>query len=97
MKVNTVILSIGLVLLSLGATAQAQGTAMDLLAFVPMEAEVASRIVKGMDLAEICDDLGITIHTVRGHLKRLFAKTGTHRQPDLIRVLLTGLAGFRLE
>jgi DNA-binding CsgD family transcriptional regulator len=68
-----------------------------LYGFTPLEAEVASRMVKGMDVADISGDLGITIHTVRGHLKRLFAKTGTHRQPDLIRVLLTGLAGLRLE
>jgi len=68
-----------------------------LYGFTPVEAEVASRIAKGMDLAEIGDDLGITIHTVRAHLKRLFAKTDTHRQPELLRVLLTGLAGLRLE
>lgn len=68
-----------------------------LYGFTPVEAEVASRLVKGMDLAKVGDDLGISIHTVRGHLKRLFAKTGTHRQPDLLRVLLTGLAGLRLE
>lgn len=67
-----------------------------LYGFTPVEAEVAARIIKGMGVAEICGDLGITIHTVRGHLKQLFAKTGTHRQPDLIRVLLTGLAGVRL-
>ena len=68
-----------------------------LYGFTPLEAEVASRMVKGMDAAGISDDLGITIHTVRGHLKRLFAKTGTHRQSELIRVLLTGLASLRLE
>jgi len=68
-----------------------------LYGFTPVEAEVASRMVKGMDAAGISDDLGITIHTVRGHLKRLFAKTGTHRQSELIRVLLTGLASLRLE
>jgi len=60
--------------------------------FTPTEAEVASRMVKGMDLAEIGDALGITIHTIRGHLKRLFAKTDTHRQPELLRELLTGPA-----
>jgi DNA-binding CsgD family transcriptional regulator len=53
-----------------------------------MEAEVASRLVRGMDLTEIGNDLGITIHTVRGHLKRLFAKTDTHRQTELLRMLL---------
>jgi DNA-binding CsgD family transcriptional regulator len=68
-----------------------------LFGLTPVETEVASRLVKGMDLAAIGDDLGITIHTARGHLKQLFAKTGTHRQPELVGVLLTGLAGLRLE
>jgi len=53
-----------------------------------MEAEIAARLLGGMALAGIGNDLEITIHTVRGHLKRLFAKTGTHRQAELLRVLL---------
>jgi len=68
-----------------------------LYGLTPMEAEVASRIVRGLPLRAISEDLGITIHTVRGHLKQLFAKTDTHRQPELVRVLLTGLAGIRLH
>jgi DNA-binding CsgD family transcriptional regulator len=62
-----------------------------------VEAEVAARLVKGMGLPEIAEDLGVTIHTVRGHLKRLFAKTNTHRQAELVRVLLTGLPDIHLE
>ena len=65
--------------------------------FTPVEAEVAARIAAGMRLPAISDALGITIHTVRGHLKQLFVKTDTHRQPDLVRVLVTGMAGLRLE
>jgi DNA-binding CsgD family transcriptional regulator len=61
------------------------------------EAEVASRLARGMRLSEICEDLGVSLHTVRGHLKQLFAKTRTHRQADLIRVILTGPARLHLE
>jgi DNA-binding CsgD family transcriptional regulator len=68
-----------------------------LCGFTPVEGEVASRIAKGMSLTDISEDLGTSIHTVRGHLKQLFAKTDTHRQPELVRVLLTGLADLRLE
>ena len=61
------------------------------------EAEVASRLVEGMSPSEIRDALGVTIHTVRGHLKQLFAKTDTHRQAELVRVLLAGLADICLD
>jgi len=63
----------------------------------PMEAEIASRIANGMSVSEISEVFGVSIHTIRGHLKQLFAKTGTHRQTDLIRVMLAGLGGVRLE
>ena len=65
--------------------------------FTPVEAEVAARIAAGRRLPAISEDLGVTIHTVRGHLKQLFVKTDTHRQPDLVRVLLTDLARLRLQ
>jgi len=68
-----------------------------LYGFTSVEAEIASRILAGAHLSDISEELGISIHTVRGYLKQLFAKTGTHRQPDLVRVLLTGLAGLRLD
>ena len=60
-----------------------------------MEAEVGSRLATGMDLSEIAEALGITIYTVRGHLKQLFAKTETHRQAELVRVILAGPARIR--
>jgi DNA-binding CsgD family transcriptional regulator len=65
--------------------------------FTRAESEVASRLAGGMRLAEIAEDLGVTLYTVRAHLKRLFAKTGTHRQAELIRVLLSGPARLRLD
>jgi DNA-binding CsgD family transcriptional regulator len=60
-----------------------------------MEAEVASRLATGMDPSEIAEALGITIYTVRGHLKQLFTKTDTHRQAELVRVILAGPARIR--
>ena len=53
--------------------------------------------MKRADYKEIGEALGVSLHTVRGHLKQLFAKIGTHRQADLIRVLLAGPADIRLE
>lgn len=54
------------------------------------EARVAGRLAEGQRLSEIARDLGISINTVRGHLKQVFAKTGTHRQAELVRLVLSG-------
>ena len=53
------------------------------------EAEVALRIVRGGDLREISEALSISSATVRTHVQHVFDKTGTHRQADLVRSLLT--------
>ncbi len=53
------------------------------------EADVAVRIARGADLKEICDELSVSITTVRKHLHHVFDKTDTHRQAELVRLLLT--------
>ena len=53
------------------------------------EATIASHIGTGSSLAEVCDILDVTENTVRTHLKRIFAKTGTNRQSSLIRLILS--------
>ena len=49
-----------------------------------MESEVARDLAAGQSLQEIAKGRFISIQTVRGHLKQVFAKTGTHRQGELI-------------
>ena len=49
------------------------------------EAEILGRLIIGMRSSEIADELGISIETVRTHLKAIFTKTGTSRQADLVR------------
>ena len=61
------------------------------------EAEVASRLVQGMRLADVSKALGVSIHTVRGYLKQLFAKTNTHRQAELVRVIVSGPGRIRQD
>ncbi len=56
------------------------------------EAATAAALAEGMSLAEIADARGSSEQTVRTHLKRVLANTGTHRQADLVRVLLSGAA-----
>lgn len=53
------------------------------------EARVAVRIGRGQSVAEIATDLGIAAETVRTHLKRSYAKTGTRRQSELARLVLS--------
>jgi DNA-binding CsgD family transcriptional regulator len=54
----------------------------------PAEARVASHLAAGRNLKEIARHLGVQTNTVRTHLNNVLAKTGTHRQSDLVRVLL---------
>lgn len=54
------------------------------------EARVTARLAAGLSVKEIADALGIRVSTVRSHLKSAYAKTGSHGQTDLIRLVLTG-------
>lgn len=53
-----------------------------------VEAEVAMALAQGMNPAEISRQRGVSRTTTAFHLRNLFAKTGTRRQPELVRVLL---------
>lgn len=55
------------------------------------EARVARRLAAGADLWSIAQQLEITRETVRTHLKRIYSKTGTCRQAEL--VALVGRVG----
>lgn len=56
------------------------------------EAALAARLVKGKSIEAAADELFISPHTARTHLKRIFLKTDTHRQPELVlRILFTAL------
>jgi DNA-binding CsgD family transcriptional regulator/PAS domain-containing protein len=50
------------------------------------EAHVFAQISEGKTPAEIARALDIEIGTVKTHLLHIFAKTGTHRQADLVRL-----------
>ena len=52
------------------------------------EADVALRVMHGADLREIADQLSVSLPTVRTHLQHVFDKTNTHRQAELVRLLL---------
>ena len=52
------------------------------------EAHVARLLADGHSLADVCEALDISANTVRTHLKRIYTKTGTHRQSSLVRLVL---------
>jgi DNA-binding CsgD family transcriptional regulator len=49
---------------------------------------VALRVARGCGLAPISDELSLSVSTVKTHLQHVFEKTGTHRQAELVRLLL---------
>lgn len=51
------------------------------------EAEVVAKLVEGKGVDELAVELGMKYETARTHLRRIFFKTGTTRQTELIRVL----------
>ena len=55
----------------------------------PTECCVAQRLCSGADIECIARELEISRNTVRGHLKRIFGKTRSHRQAELVCKLLS--------
>jgi DNA-binding CsgD family transcriptional regulator len=45
-------------------------------------------VMHGADLNHISEELSISLPTVRTHLQHVFDKTDTHRQAELVRLLL---------
>ena len=52
------------------------------------EARVCSLLASGANAQQLAQTLGIAQGTVRIHLKRIYAKTGSKRQAELIRLVL---------
>jgi DNA-binding CsgD family transcriptional regulator/PAS domain-containing protein len=50
----------------------------------PAEARLASIIAEGLNPERAAEELGISKVTARNQLKAIFAKTGTHRQSELV-------------
>lgn len=58
------------------------------------EARLAALLATGEELRSAAIALGITYGSARARLAQIFDKTQTRRQAELVRVLLTGLAGI---
>jgi DNA-binding CsgD family transcriptional regulator len=62
----------------------ATGSLRELFGFTRTEAAVATLLAQGNSLDEIAIKICSGPATVRSHLKQIFAKTGTHRQAELV-------------
>lgn len=51
------------------------------------EAQVAVHVLRGDGLNPIATELGVSLATVKTHLQHVFAKSATHRQAELVRLL----------
>lgn len=62
---------------------------MQLFRFTPAEARVARALAQGQSAEGYAIDAGISLTTVRTQLRSVLDKTGTHRQTDLVRLLVS--------
>src|ERR1051325_9612806 len=75
---------------------QIDGCALrELHGLTPAEIAIVRGLLRGGDPQSIANGAGVSTHTVRTHLRSIFARTGTRAQGDLIRVLLRGIATLR--
>ncbi|XHS00123.1 hypothetical protein ACFB49_17210 [Sphingomonas sp. DBB INV C78] len=59
------------------------------------EASLAHHLVEGLTIAEAACAMHIQTQTARAYLKQVFSKTNTHRQADLVRVILNSIVRLR--
>ena len=57
----------------------------------PAEARLVVRLIAGESLRPCAKALGIKYETVRTHLKSVFQKTRTHRQAELVLVVINAM------
>jgi DNA-binding CsgD family transcriptional regulator len=65
-----------------------EGEIRVLFGLTPAEARLTRALAEGLDIARASHLFGVSIGTLRTRLKTIFEKTGTHRQVELIRVIV---------
>lgn len=64
----------------------------DFFGLTRTEGAVAAALGSGHSVEEIAAGMGVAVATVRTHLKRILAKTGTHRQAEVVTLLARSVA-----
>ena len=65
------------------------GLLVERFAFTPLELKLARGLLQGFGLRQAGATAGLSYESSRWYLKQLFAKTETHRQAELVRLLLS--------
>lgn len=65
------------------------GLLCDLFGLTSSEAQIARMVIDHQGLQAVALELSVSLATVKTHLLNIFDKTGTHRQSDLVRLLVT--------
>jgi DNA-binding CsgD family transcriptional regulator len=68
--------------------APAEAHLRELYGLTPAEARVAAAVLDTEPLQHIADRLAVSVNAIRIHLQHVFDKTGTHRQAELVRLLM---------
>ncbi|GAB6044290.1 hypothetical protein JCM17961_49770 [Endothiovibrio diazotrophicus] len=66
-----------------------------LYGLTPAEARLVALLTRGLTLDAVAERTHLSPHTLRTQLKQVFRKTGTSRQPELIKLILTGPAAIQ--
>lgn len=61
-----------------------------LYGLTPAEARVVGNLLACETLSDVAERLGVSVATVRTHMRRIFEKTGTRRQAQLVELILRG-------
>ncbi len=64
-----------------------EGLIARLFGLTPSEVHIAVRVALGDPPNDVAERLGLSVDTVRSHLKRVFFKTATRGQSDLVRLV----------
>lgn len=77
------------------ARAPSEGVLGGLFALTPAEARLLRALIRDVRLDDYAAERGVSVTTARTQLARLFRKTGTGRQPELVRLAVTAGGPFR--
>lgn len=64
---------------------------VELFGLLPSEARLAWTLAQGNSIQQSAELLGITVETARNYSKKVYSKTGTSRQAELVRIILSSV------